>query len=61
MVARLKDPHIVNVTDFGESSGKLYLVLEYVDGGHAGGLVQGPCRKDSGLPRRDVARSWARS
>ncbi len=33
MLARLKDPHIVNVTDFGESQGKLYLVLEYVDGG----------------------------
>ncbi len=33
MLARLKDAHIVNVTDFGESQGKLYLVLEYVDGG----------------------------
>lgn len=33
MVGRLKHNHIVNVTDFGESGGKLYLVLEYVDGG----------------------------
>ncbi len=33
MVGRLKHNHIVNVTDFGESEGKLYLVLEYVDGG----------------------------
>jgi formylglycine-generating enzyme required for sulfatase activity/predicted Ser/Thr protein kinase len=32
-VGRLKHKHIVNVTDFGESEGKLYLVLEYVDGG----------------------------
>lgn len=32
-LARLKHPHIVNVTDFGESQGRLYLVLEYVDGG----------------------------
>jgi predicted Ser/Thr protein kinase len=33
MVGRLKHKHIVNVTDFGESDGKLYLVLEFVDGG----------------------------
>ncbi|HEX7631872.1 MAG TPA: serine/threonine-protein kinase, partial [Lacunisphaera sp.] len=33
MVGRLKHNHIVNVTDFGESDGKLYLVLEYVNGG----------------------------
>ncbi len=33
MVGRLKHAHIVNVTDFGESDGKLYLVLEYVNGG----------------------------
>ena len=33
MVGKLKHAHIVNVTDFGESQGKLYLVLEYVDGG----------------------------
>src|SRR3972149_3947044 len=33
MLARLKHAHIVNVTDFGESQGRLYLVLEFVDGG----------------------------
>ncbi len=33
MLARLKHGHIVNVTDFGESQGRLYLVLEFVDGG----------------------------
>src|SRR5450432_2509804 len=31
LLARLKHSHIVNVTDFGESLGRLYLVLEYVD------------------------------
>ncbi|HEY4299595.1 MAG TPA: bifunctional serine/threonine-protein kinase/formylglycine-generating enzyme family protein [Candidatus Didemnitutus sp.] len=29
----LKHNHVVNVTDFGENQGRLYLVLEYVDGG----------------------------
>lgn len=33
MLGRLKHAHIVNVTDFGENQGRLYLVLEYVDGG----------------------------
>ncbi len=56
MVARLKDPHIVNVTDFGESSGKLYLVLEYVDGGTLEDWFRAHAAKDSGLPAADVAR-----
>src|SRR5882724_10050345 len=30
MLAQLKHNHIVNVTDFGESQGRLYLVLEFV-------------------------------
>lgn len=33
LLARMKHANIVNVTDFGELQGKLYLVLEYVDGG----------------------------
>lgn len=33
LLARMKHANIVNVTDFGEQQGKLYLVLEYVDGG----------------------------
>lgn len=33
MLARLKHRHIVDVTDFGEVQGKLYLVLEYIGGG----------------------------
>jgi len=56
MVARLKDVHIVNVTDFGESQGKLYLVLEYVDGGSLEDWFRAHCTKDSGLPAADVAR-----
>src|SRR5688572_4239070 len=29
MIGRLKHAHIVNVTDFGESQGRLFLVLEF--------------------------------
>ena len=59
MVARLKDAHIVNVTDFGESSGKLYLVLEYVDGGTLEDWFKAHAAKDGGLPAADVARITA--
>ena len=59
MVARLKDAHIVNVTDFGESAGKLYLVLEYVDGGTLEDWFKTHAAKDSGLPAADVARITA--
>jgi len=56
MVARLKDAHIVNVTDFGEREGKLYLVLEYVDGGSLEDWFKAHCTKDGGVPAADVAR-----
>ncbi|MES1168861.1 MAG: serine/threonine-protein kinase, partial [Oleiharenicola lentus] len=56
MVARLKDAHIVNVTDFGESQSKLYLVLEYVDGGSLEDWFRAHAGKDTGLPAADVAR-----
>jgi serine/threonine protein kinase len=56
MVARLKDPHIVNVTDFGESQGKLYLVLEYVDGGTLEDWFKAHLTAGRGLPPADVAR-----
>jgi formylglycine-generating enzyme required for sulfatase activity/tRNA A-37 threonylcarbamoyl transferase component Bud32 len=56
MVARLKDPHIVNVTDFGESQGKLYLVLEYVEGGTLEDWFKAHAPKDKGLPAADVLR-----
>ncbi|GIW08161.1 MAG: hypothetical protein KatS3mg060_2966 [Dehalococcoidia bacterium] len=32
-ISRLRHPHIVTVHDFGEESGLLYLVTEYVEGG----------------------------
>ena len=56
MLAMLKDPHIVNVTDFGESQGKLYLVLEYVEGGTLEDWFKAHCAKNSGVPAADVAR-----
>ncbi|HWA27860.1 MAG TPA: protein kinase [Lacunisphaera sp.] len=56
MVAKLKDAHIVNVTDFGESNGKLYLVLEYVDGGTLEDWFKAHVTKDGGLPAAEVAR-----
>src|SRR6478735_5786379 len=56
MLAKLKDPNIVNVTDFGESQGKLYLVLEYVDGGTLEDWFRTHCVKDKGAPPADIAR-----
>jgi formylglycine-generating enzyme required for sulfatase activity/tRNA A-37 threonylcarbamoyl transferase component Bud32 len=56
MLAKLKDPHIVNVTDFGENQGKLYLVLEFVDGGSLEDWFRTHCAKDKGAPPADVAR-----
>lgn len=56
MLARLKDPHIVNVTDFGESHKKLYLVLEYVDGGTLEDWFQTHAIKGRGLPATEVSR-----
>ncbi|MDQ5977089.1 MAG: Non-specific serine/threonine protein kinase [Verrucomicrobiota bacterium] len=56
MVARLKDPHVVNVTDFGEHQGKLYLVLEYVDGGSLEDWFKLHAGKEKGAPAADVAR-----
>jgi serine/threonine-protein kinase len=56
MLAKLKDSHIVNVTDFGESNGKLYLVLEYVDGGSLEDWFRTHCEKGKGAPPAEVAR-----
>jgi eukaryotic-like serine/threonine-protein kinase len=33
LLARLNHPHIVHVYDFGEETGRCYLVMEYVAGG----------------------------
>jgi hypothetical protein len=41
MAAKLHHPNIVTVFDFGEENGKLYLVMEYLDGVTLGGLIAG--------------------
>ena len=56
MVGRLKHNHIVNVTDFGESEGKLYLVLEYVDGGSLEEWFEKNRRPGGGAPVAEVQR-----
>ncbi len=56
MLAKLKHAHIVNVTDFGEHQGKLYLVLEYVDGGSLEDWFKAHLEKGKGAPPADVAR-----
>jgi tRNA A-37 threonylcarbamoyl transferase component Bud32 len=56
MLARLKHAHIVNVTDFGESQGKLYLVLEYVDGGSVEEWFEKNRKPGGGAPAADVQR-----
>jgi len=55
-LARLKHPHIVNVTDFGESQGKLYLVLEYVDGGSLEDWFEKTRAPGKGVPPDDARR-----
>ena len=56
MVGKLKHAHIVNVTDFGESQGKLYLVLEYVDGGSLEEWFDKNRKAGSGAPSAEVQR-----
>ncbi len=56
MVGRLKHAHIVNVTDFGESAGKLYLVLEYVDGGSLEEWFEKNRKPGGGAPPAEVQR-----
>jgi len=55
-LARLKHPHIVNVTDFGESQGKLYLVLEFVDGGSLEDWFEKNRVNARGVPAADARR-----
>jgi serine/threonine protein kinase/formylglycine-generating enzyme required for sulfatase activity len=59
MVGRLKHNHIVNVTDFGESDGKLYLVLEYVDGGTLEEWFEKHRKPGGGAPPAEVQRLTA--
>ena len=56
MLARLKHAHIVNVTDFGESLGRLYLVLEYVDGGTFEEWFEKNRKPGQGAPAGEVQR-----
>ncbi len=55
-LARLKHSHIVNVTDFGESNGRLYLVLDFVDGGTLENWFLAHRTKGKGVPAADVLR-----
>ncbi|MSU47135.1 MAG: hypothetical protein EXS42_08450 [Lacunisphaera sp.] len=55
-LAKLKHNHIVNVTDFGESQGKLYLVLEFVDGGSFEDWFEKNRKPDGGAPAAEVQR-----
>lgn len=56
MLARLKHAHIVNVTDFGENQGRLYLVLEYVDGGSFEEWFEKNRQPGGGAPEAEVRR-----
>ncbi len=40
IAARVKSPHLVSVIDVNEEQGLFYLVMEYVDGVSAGGLIR---------------------
>ena len=53
IAARVKSPHLVGVIDVNEEKGLFYLVMEYIDGISAGGLIR-KIRKENadsrGLP-----------
>jgi len=55
-LGRLKHHHVVNVTDFGENQGRLYLVLEYVDGGSLEDWFQKHRQGSGGAPAAEVQR-----
>lgn len=55
-LAKLSHNHIVNVTDFGDSQGRLYLVLEYVEGGTLEQWFEKNRKPDSGAPPAEVQR-----
>ena len=55
-VARLQHPHIVQIYEVGESEGRPYFALEYIDGGSLAQRLRGmpqPARR----PRRGCGRS----
>jgi hypothetical protein len=55
IAARIASPHLVRVTDVDEESGLFYLVMEYVPGSSAAGLV----RAARGAGRRGLAEAAA--
>ena len=48
--ARLSHPNIVQVFDFGEEDGELYMAMEYVDGTTGARLIRAAAAKDEELP-----------
>jgi serine/threonine protein kinase len=48
--ARLAHPNIVQVFDFGEQDGELYMAMEYVDGTTAARLVRAAASKNEEVP-----------
>jgi serine/threonine-protein kinase len=54
---RLSHPHVVGVLDFGEQEGRLYLVMELVDGDSLAHVLT----QAGSLPAEDVARIAAHS
>jgi serine/threonine-protein kinase len=48
--ARLAHPHIVQVFDFGEQDGELYMAMEYVDGTTGARLIRAASSEDEEIP-----------
>jgi len=51
LIAQLQHPHIVGLIDFGEDNGRLYLVMEYIDGESLTAIIERDAPFD---PRRVV-------
>src|ERR1700722_17730812 len=50
MCARLSHPNIVQVFDFGEEDGELYMAMEFVDGTTGARLIRAAAAKSEALP-----------
>lgn len=50
VMVRLKHPHIIEITDFGEEAGHLYIAMEFVEGADVRELVLDCMRKESTPP-----------
>ena len=61
-VNRINHPNIVEITDFGESDGLVFLVMEYVPGESLAKTIErGPLRMEEGGERRAADGVGARS